>query len=180
MFRRSPRFERVQWVVALLSIASAHGCGGKLAFEAESSDGGDAGSRKDAAADAITDAMVAVDACTCSSPMGRAATTSLPCFCAMMGGCPTFDEAISCGGSVRTDRFVGKYTTCNVVEVGTLGTLDSISHIYDVKTHQLLGARVGSDVPAIACGSGSYYQVQAGIDPLQIGCDNPVRSQLCP
>jgi hypothetical protein len=96
----------------------------------------------------------------------------------MMGGCPTYDEAMSCDPT-KTNRFVSKYTNCDVVEVGTMG-LDPISHIYDVKTHQLVGASVGMDTNDIPCGSAKYFRVQAGFDPLQMGCNNPVRSPLCP
>jgi hypothetical protein len=107
--------------------------------------------------------------CVCDPGDGgfNGATVSLACFCdGTFGSCPGYDaELANCSGTFPGMARLEEYAGCNLAVISSPGGYTGRQYVYDLATHQIVGARRWSDVAELTCGTGHAFGYNAGVFP---------------
>ena len=130
------------------------------------------------------DAALDGDACACSVIDTRRGITSVPCFCSTNPTlCTAYGEPIECpgGGPLARPVIVETYADCDYVNVRYDTGLSSHWRVYSTTTRELVGVlRADEEAPTIACGASRVFRLEAGVNPVSLGCTTAGRIQVCP
>ena len=141
----------------------------------------DAGSEK-AGNDDQPDGGLSSDAlaCSCTTDAGNG-FTSLPCFCASNAfSCSSYREAIAClPGGRPSSAVVETYADCPYVNVRIDAGLFSHWRVYSTVTEELVGAMRENDTASIRCDGSRVARIEAGINPIALGCQPASRTIPC-
>jgi len=119
--------------------------------------------------------------CGCfASNSGVRGATSLPCFCAAnAASCLSYDEAVACPAGGVSSAVIERYSDCDYINVRMDSPILSQWRVYSAATLELVGVvRIYDTVTR--CGDSRVPQIDAGINPITVGCQPSTRVAACP
>ena len=120
-------------------------------------------------------------ACGCfASNSGVRGAISLPCFCAAnAASCMPYQEAIACPAGGVSSAVIERYSDCDYINVRIDSPILSQWRVYSAATLELAGVvRIYDTVTR--CGDSRVPQIDAGINPITLGCQPSTRVAACP
>jgi hypothetical protein len=123
----------------------------------------------------ISGAKVTAGGCSCSAEPNQEPHISLDCYCAEFpGACLTYEQAKVSGRCFDDSRWwLMEQTGCGRLVISTGWGIGSNTLVYDQVTHEMIGARAGSDVGFGVCNTFGYSA--GNVD----GCSEGTVCSLC-
>ena len=119
--------------------------------------------------DAPKDADPTACSCEQATPASDGEET-LACYCQDYP-CASFDDAMACRPTGTWQVRIEEHAACHLVVIAYDTNFYRLySRVYDMTTHELVGAFTGNDSPSVPCGAAFANRVRAGIFPDDATC----------